>query len=65
MLVRINGNETEIADGSSVEELIRVRRLPYTIVIELNGDIIKAGQWGSTKLNSGDKLEMIQLVVGG
>ncbi|MBI2831153.1 MAG: sulfur carrier protein ThiS [Chloroflexi bacterium] len=65
MLVQINGSKTEIPDGLSIEQLMRARNLPYTIIVELNGNIIKAERWGDTRLNPDDSLEMIQLVVGG
>ena len=66
MRVRINGEVEEIPDNSSVEEVLTSRKLiKGTVVIELNGEIIRRDRWASLRLNSEDNLELIRMIGGG
>ncbi len=35
------------------------------VAVELNGDIVRRAAWGSTPVESGDKLEVVHFVGGG
>ncbi len=66
MLIKINGGSTEIPDGLSIQDLLAARSLPGDgIITELNGEIVKAEQRSSTRLNNNDNLEVIQVIGGG
>jgi thiamine biosynthesis protein ThiS len=65
MRVSLGGKDTEIKDGLTLQELIDSRSLPGRVLIELNGSLVKAEQWSHTRLNPGDVIEMVQVVVGG
>ncbi len=66
MLIRIGGEASEVPDGTSITDLLRTRGLPdKNIIVELNGDIVRADRWDSTRLAPGDCLEMVHLVLGG
>jgi thiamine biosynthesis protein ThiS len=66
VLIKINGAESEIADGLSVRDLLNERKMPgKAIIIELNGELVKRESWDSLKLNSGDHLEIIGIIGGG
>lgn len=65
MVVQVNGMEVDLPDGSTIEGLLRLRRLPLAVVVELNGDIVDAANWRQTSLNPGDRLEVVELVAGG
>jgi thiamine biosynthesis protein ThiS len=35
------------------------------VAVELNGEIVSRSQWPETKINNGDKLEVVHFVGGG
>ena len=66
MLVRINGKETEIPDSLSIKDLIQSKKLSAsTLIIELNGEIVRREKWDSLKLNPDDNIELVRLIGGG
>ncbi|HTN70483.1 MAG TPA: sulfur carrier protein ThiS [Methylomirabilota bacterium] len=66
MKIRINGEEREVTDGLSVTRLLEELQIrPGRVVVELNRDIVSREAHGSTKLNEGDALEIVQFVGGG
>jgi thiamine biosynthesis protein ThiS len=65
VLIKIGGDETEISEGCSIQQLIRLKNAPDNIVVVLNGDIVDAKLWEDTKLNANDEVELIQFVAGG
>ncbi len=66
MRVRINGEVEEIPDNSSVEDVLTsIKLLKGTVVIELNGEIVKRDKWESLRLNPDDNLELIRMIGGG
>ncbi len=66
MRIRINGEVEQIPDDSSVEDVLTTRKLLRgTVVIELNGEIIKRDKWAILRLNSDDNLELIRMIGGG
>jgi sulfur carrier protein len=66
MIVTINGQITEVAEQMAVHQLINDRKLNQkTIILELNGLILKPDLWKSTLLNPNDKLEIIRIIGGG
>ncbi|WP_320169621.1 sulfur carrier protein ThiS [Maridesulfovibrio sp.] len=66
MLVTLNGKETELADGMTVTELLKSKKLPpETVVVEQNMEIIPTDAFGTTTINDGDHLEVLRFVGGG
>ena len=66
MLVVVNGKETQVADNTSVDEVIHALGLKAErVAVELNHRIIKRGQWTSTALSEGDRVEIVHFVGGG
>ncbi len=66
MIVTVNGKETDLADGVSVLDLLKSRKLaPDTVVVELNREIVLADRYGATVLSDGDQLEVLRFVGGG
>ena len=66
MTVTINGESRDIPDGLNFVALLehlgmRIDR----VAIELNRDILPRAQWRETRVQSGDSLEIVQLVGGG
>jgi len=64
--IEVNGDNTEIANGSSISELLRVLDLkPDRLAIEVNRRIVRRSCWDSTTLAEGDKVEIVHFVGGG
>ena len=60
MLIKINGDESEIPDNYSIQSVISARDLPPDAVyVALNNKIVRRKLWESTRLNPGDNLEIV------
>ncbi|NDV26860.1 sulfur carrier protein ThiS [Desulfovibrio sp. JC010] len=66
MIVKLNGKDAELSEGTTVLDLLESKNLPpETVVVEINMKIIPAESYGSTKINDGDHLEILRFVGGG
>ena len=62
----INGEEKSLACPAALSELLT--QLGYRaafIAVELNGNIVKQADFGSTTITDADKLEIVSFVGGG
>jgi sulfur carrier protein len=66
MKVFVNGEEKDLSSATSLSELITALDLPVArIAIELNREVVRRSDWGSTMLNDGDRIEIVHFVGGG
>jgi thiamine biosynthesis protein ThiS len=69
MKVMINGREREFPElqsDSSLHRLIELLQLKADrVAVERNGEIVPRATWTEVRLESGDKLEVVQFVGGG
>jgi thiamine biosynthesis protein ThiS len=66
MKVFVNGDEKEFGAGISLADLIDQLDLPAArIAIELNREVVRRGDWGSTMLQDEDRIEIVHFVGGG
>ena len=66
MKVFVNGDEKDFGAGISLAELIEQLDLPAArIAIELNREVVRRSDWGSTMLKDEDRIEIVQFVGGG
>lgn len=66
MRIIVNGEHTDIPEGTSLLELIESRGLdPRAVVAELNLDIVPAESFAQVRLCPSDSLELLQFVGGG
>ena len=66
MRVFVNGDEKEFGVGISLAELITQLDLPAPrIAIELNREVVRRSDWGSTILKDDDRIEIVHFVGGG
>jgi len=66
MRVFVNGDEKEFGVGISLAELITQLDLPAPrIAIELNREVVRRSDWGSTMLKDDDRIEIVHFVGGG
>jgi sulfur carrier protein len=66
MIVKINGQDVEIAEGVAIEEFLAQRKInPKSVVVEYNRRILKPQEWREAILKEDDSLEIISFVGGG
>ena len=66
MKIRVNGEEKETEEGTTLPELIVSLSLaPERIAVELNGEVVRRAEWPRVTLNEGDRVEVVHFVGGG
>ena len=66
MQVRVNGSETELADGTTLPALLTSLGLGTGwVVVERNGTALLRSETEKTVLEDGDVLEIVRAVAGG
>lgn len=66
MRVVVNGQEREMAPGTTVAGLVEEFRFkPEHIAIEINCDLVPRKTYSGTLLRDGDHVEIVTLVGGG
>jgi len=63
----INGKETNINDGLTVNQLLAQEnvQMPDMVSVELNGQILKRSRFEETVLKDDDKVEFLYFMGGG
>ena len=64
-IVKINGEELNIAGKTVAEYLATTNYDPTRIAVERNGDLVPKAQYGETVLKDGDSVEVVSFVGGG
>ena len=64
-MVKINGEELDVAGKTIAEYLATTNFDPKRIAVERNGDIVFKSQYGETLLQDGDNVEVVSFVGGG
>ncbi len=66
MKIEVNGEAREVADGVTVEDLVRELGLrPELVAVERNRELVTRTRRSVTRLESGDRIEVVTLVGGG
>ncbi|MEW6208914.1 MAG: sulfur carrier protein ThiS [Acidobacteriota bacterium] len=66
MVIIVNGERREVESGTTVAGLITLLELkPERLAVEVNRAIIRRGEWSSTLLAEGDRVEIVNFVGGG
>ena len=66
MKLRINGEDREVVDNLSLNELVTQLDLtPERIAIELNQNVVRRAHWPATVLRENDRIEIVHFVGGG
>jgi len=62
----VNGENRRIADGTTVDGLLRDLSLPPgRVAIERNLEILPRPQWAETRVSANDRYEIVHFVGGG
>ena len=64
-MVKINGEEKNVAGMTVAEYLATTNYNPKRIAVERNGDIVSELQYDNTVLQDGDSVEVVSFVGGG
>ena len=64
-MVKINGDELNIAGKTVADYLATTNYDPKRIAVERNGEILPKAQYGETVLKDGDSVEIVSFVGGG
>ena len=64
--IQVNG-ETQACDAQMLlpDLLVQLQLNPRLIAVEYNGEILHRQYWDNTKMQSGDRLEIVTIVGGG
>jgi sulfur carrier protein len=63
--IKVNGEDREVADGTTVAQLIEQHKLtPQKVAIELNRRLIRSEKYDAG-LSAGDEVEIVTFVGGG
>ncbi len=66
MLIRLNGEEREVPEGTTLEGLVELLGLaPERLAVEHNLRVARRADWRGTELREGDKVEIVHFVGGG
>jgi sulfur carrier protein len=68
VIIVVNGESREVADGLALTDLLREMELPPErrgIAVARNGDVVLRASWSETTLHPGDRLEILHAVQGG
>ena len=66
MSIKVNGQTKEIANGTTLAELLNQMKLNLDCVaVERNLEVVERDTFTTTKLNTDDTLEIVQFVGGG
>ena len=66
MQLTVNGEQQSFEDGITITELLREMELGgKRIAVERNGEIIPRSEHAETRLEDGDRLEIVHAVGGG
>ena len=66
MLIQLNGEALELPDDLSVADLLAHLQLAERrVAVELNLEIVPRSLHASTRLQAGDRLEVVQAIGGG
>lgn len=64
--VFVNGERRRIAAGTALDTLVAaLTPVPSGVAAALNETVVPRGQWSSTSLSEGDRVEVLTAVQGG
>ena len=64
-MVKINGNELDVAGKTIAEYLATTSYSPERIAVERNGEIVPKAEYDRAVLADGDSVEVVSFVGGG
>jgi sulfur carrier protein len=66
--VVLNGSETELAEGATVEAALQSLDLPAAgrgVAVAVDAEVVPRGEWAGTELHEGARVEVLRAIQGG
>ena len=68
MKVLLNGSETDLADGATVQTAVEALDLPAAgrgVAVAVDAEVVPRTQWETHELNDGARVEVLRAIQGG
>lgn len=67
MNVSVNGDAREVAQGATIEEVVRSlgAGAELGVAVAVNGEVVPKKNWAEATLNEGDRVEVLRAIGGG
>jgi len=65
MKITVNGEEQTIGPQTVLGYIVEIGIDPRRVAVELNMDILEKGEYATTMLKDGDRIEIVHFVGGG
>jgi sulfur carrier protein len=68
MRVLLNGAETELDDGATVQAALTALDLPAAprgVAVAVDAEVVPRGQWDAHRLHDGARVEVLRAIQGG
>ena len=68
MKVLVNGAETELSAGATVETALEALDLPGSgrgVAVAVDAEVVPRGEWGEHELQEGARVEVLRAIQGG
>ena len=68
MRVVLNGNDTDLAEGATVQAALDALALPGAgrgVAVAVDAEVVPRGQWDATELHDGARVEILRAIQGG
>lgn len=65
MKISINGEPREVADGLTIDALLREMKIADRVAVEVNLEVVRRAHHADHRLSPGDKVEIVTFVGGG
>lgn len=66
MHVTVNGKSHEVAEGTTITQLLRTAGVPENyLAVEINDDVVPREEHAVRTIRPGDRIEVVTLVGGG
>jgi sulfur carrier protein len=65
--VILNGESHELRDGATVDAAVQIAGAPAEgrgVAAAVDGEVVPRGQWATTELSEGQRVEVLQAVQG-
>ena len=64
--VTVNGDDTELPNGTSVSELLALLDIePRGVAVAVDGEVVTRRTWGERSLAEGERVEILSIAQGG
>ena len=66
MRVQVNGEEREVAEGLTLDQLLDTLKIERSrVAVEVNSEVVRRARHSEVKVKPGDQIEIVTFVGGG